>query len=132
MHALEKAGMDMHFYKAVLLWLKKAGITSETLTDEVFRQAVCAVNTRWQEIGNWLIENREGADIACKAIVRHELCTSNPDAFPNVEEFDASDYFELGVDNVQTLLNRTIFAVDNKDGRPAMQCLTLTLLLTHV
>jgi len=60
----------MHFYKAVLLWLKKAGITSETLTDEIFRQAVCAVNARWQEIGNWLIGNREGTDAARKAIVR--------------------------------------------------------------
>ena len=64
---------------------------------------------------------QDGKVVVYGANERHELCTQDPDAFPNVEEFDASDYFELGVDNAQTLLNRTIFAVDNKDGRPAMQ-----------
>jgi len=61
---------------------------------------------------------QDGKVVVYGANERHELCTQDPDEFPNAEEFDASDYFELGVDNVQTLLNRTIFAVDNKDGRP--------------
>ena len=45
---------------------------------------------------------QDGKILVYGANERHELYASNPDAFPNVEEFDASDYFELGVDNVQT------------------------------
>ena len=68
-----------------------------------------------------LKKSQDGKILVYGASERHELCTQDPDTFPNVEEFDASDYFEVGANDMKMLIQRTIFAVDNKDGRPAMQ-----------
>ena len=51
---------------------------------------------------------------------RHELCTSDPDAFPNVEGFTAEAYHELEVDDMKTLIERTVFAIDKDNPRYAL------------
>jgi len=51
---------------------------------------------------------------------RHELCTSDPDEFPNVEEFTAESYHELEADDMKTLIQRTVFAIDKDNPRYAL------------
>ena len=51
---------------------------------------------------------------------RHELCTSDPDEFPNVEEFTAEAYHELETDDMKTLIQRTVFAIDKDNPRYAL------------
>ena len=51
---------------------------------------------------------------------RHELCTSDPDEFPNVEEFTAEAYHELDTDDMKTLIQRTVFAIDKENPRYAL------------
>ena len=51
---------------------------------------------------------------------RHELCTADPDKFPNVEEFTAEAYHELETDDMKTLIQRTVFAIDKDNPRYAL------------
>ena len=51
---------------------------------------------------------------------RHELCTADPDGFPNVEEFTAEAYHELETDDMKTLIQRTVFAIDKDNPRYAL------------
>ena len=51
---------------------------------------------------------------------RHELCTSSPDEFPNVEEFTAEAYHELETEDMKTLILRTVFAIDKDNPRYAL------------
>ena len=51
---------------------------------------------------------------------RHELCTSDPDEFPNVDEFTAEAYHELTTDDMKTLIQRTVFAIDKDNPRYAL------------
>ena len=51
---------------------------------------------------------------------RHELCTSNPDEFPNIEGFAAEAYHELEADDMKTLIQRTVFAIDKDNPRYAL------------
>jgi len=51
---------------------------------------------------------------------RHELCTADPGEFPNVEEFTAEAYHELETDDMKTLIQRTVFAIDKDNPRYAL------------
>ena len=51
---------------------------------------------------------------------RHELCTSDPDEFPNVEAFTAEAYHELTTEDMKTLIQRTMFAIDKDNVRHAL------------
>ena len=51
---------------------------------------------------------------------RHELCTQDPDEFPNVEAFTAEAYHELATEDMKTLIQRTVFAIDKDNPRYAL------------
>ena len=51
---------------------------------------------------------------------RHELCTIDPDEFPNIEEFTAEAYHELEADDMTTLIQRTVFALDKDNLKYAL------------
>lgn len=51
---------------------------------------------------------------------RFELQGQNPDEFPDVEDFDASDYFELPAAGFRELVRRTLFATDAESSRYAL------------
>ena len=53
------------------------------------------------------------------ATERHELCIHDPDEFPNVEDFTAESYHEIHGSALQTMIRRTIFAIDKDNPRYA-------------
>jgi len=51
---------------------------------------------------------------------RHELCVHDPSEFPNVDDFTAESYYEIHGDALQTMIRRTLFAVDKDNDRYSM------------
>jgi DNA polymerase-3 subunit beta len=51
---------------------------------------------------------------------RFELQAQNPDEFPEVADFDDSDYFEIAAGVFKELIRRTLFATDTESSRYAL------------
>jgi DNA polymerase-3 subunit beta len=51
---------------------------------------------------------------------RFELGGQNPDEFPEVATFDATDYFEVAASVLRELIRRTLFATDAESSRYAL------------
>jgi DNA polymerase-3 subunit beta len=51
---------------------------------------------------------------------RFELQAQNPDEFPDVNQFDHKDYYEIEAKVLKDLIRRTLFATDNESSRYAL------------
>jgi len=51
---------------------------------------------------------------------RFELQAQNPDEFPDVNQFDQKDYFEVDANVLKDLIRRTLYATDNESSRYAL------------
>ncbi len=51
---------------------------------------------------------------------RFELQAQNPDEFPEVADFEVSDYFEIASNVLRELIKRTLFATDSESSRYAL------------
>ena len=51
---------------------------------------------------------------------RFELQAQNPDEFPDVNQFDQKDYFEVDAKVLKDLIHRTLYATDNESSRYAL------------
>ena len=51
---------------------------------------------------------------------RFELSAHNPDEFPEVASFEASDYFEVSASVLKEMIKRTLFATDAESSRYAL------------
>lgn len=51
---------------------------------------------------------------------RFELQAQNPDEFPEVANFEESDYFEINSNILKELIKRTLFATDSESSRYAL------------
>ena len=51
---------------------------------------------------------------------RFELQAQNPDEFPDVNQFDQKDYFEVDAKVLKDLIRRTLYATDNESSRYAL------------